>query len=125
MLTDALMPCAFQRGGRQVGGLDRCGLRGGDGVGMTDVVKDMGGTELVKLQKRLLRARDTMAIERRRDTVARVKKAVIAPLRDRFTIELTEGGSLDAMGSILDHECQITPRWRPGRQYLQALVPRA
>jgi uncharacterized protein YxjI len=74
----------------------------------TVVVKDMGGTELVKLQKRLLRARDTMAIERGRDTVARVKKAVIAPLRDRFTIELTEGGSLEAMGSILDHEYQIT-----------------
>jgi uncharacterized protein YxjI len=63
---------------------------------------------LVKLQKRLLRARDTMAIERGRDTVARVKKAVIAPLRDRFTIELTKGGSLEAMGSILDQEYQIT-----------------
>jgi uncharacterized protein YxjI len=40
--------------------------------------------------------------------VARVKKAIIAPLRDRFTIELAGGGSLEAQGNILDHEYQIT-----------------
>jgi uncharacterized protein YxjI len=49
-----------------------------------------------------------MAIERGGDTVARVKKAIIAPLRDRFTIELAGGGSLEAQGNILDHEYQIT-----------------
>jgi uncharacterized protein YxjI len=74
----------------------------------TVVIKDRDGNELVKLQKRLLRARDTMAIERGGDKVATVKKAIIAPLRDRFTVELAEGGSLEAQGSILDHEYQIT-----------------
>jgi hypothetical protein len=29
-------------------------------------------------------------------------------LRDRFTVELAGGGSLEAQGSILDHEYQIT-----------------
>jgi uncharacterized protein YxjI len=74
----------------------------------TVLIKDRTGNELVKLQKRLLRARHTMAIERGGDTVARVKKAIIAPLRDRFTIELAGGGSLEALGNILDHEYQIT-----------------
>src|SRR5918998_5430860 len=74
----------------------------------TVLIKDRDGNELVKLQKRLLRARNTMAIERGRDTVATVKKAIIAPLRDRFTIELAGGSSLEAQGNILDHEYQIT-----------------
>src|SRR5215213_5126463 len=50
----------------------------------TVLIKDRGGNELVKLQKRLLRARDTMAIEHGGDKIATVKKAIIAPLRDRF-----------------------------------------
>ena len=74
----------------------------------TVVIKDAGGNELLRLQKRLLRARDTMAIERGGEKIATVKKAVIAPLRDRFTIELAEGTSLEAQGSILDHEYQIS-----------------
>jgi uncharacterized protein YxjI len=74
----------------------------------TVVIKDTDGNELVKLQKRLLRARDTMAIERGGDKVATVKKAIIDPLRDRFTVELAGGGSLEAQGNILDHEYQIT-----------------
>jgi uncharacterized protein YxjI len=74
----------------------------------TVVIKDRDGNELAKLQKRLLRARDTMAIERGGDKVATVKKAIIAPLRDRFTIELAGGGSLEAQGNIVAHEYQIT-----------------
>jgi uncharacterized protein YxjI len=74
----------------------------------TVVIKDTDGKELFKLQKRLLRARDTMAIERGGDKVATVRKAIIAPLRDRFTIDLADGGSLEAQGNILDHEYQIT-----------------
>jgi uncharacterized protein YxjI len=74
----------------------------------TIVFKDAGGTELLRLQKRLLRARDTMAIHRGDDKVAEVRKAIIAPLRDRFTIDLEAGGQLDAEGDILDHEYQIS-----------------
>ena len=74
----------------------------------TVVVKDANGRELYKLKKRLLRARDTMAIERDDDKVATVRKALITPLRDRFTVDLEEGGNLDVEGDILDHEYQIT-----------------
>ena len=74
----------------------------------TIVIKDAHGNELLKLQKRLLRARDTMAIERGGDKVATVKKALITPLRDRFTVELEDGGRLEVEGDILDHEYQVT-----------------
>jgi uncharacterized protein YxjI len=72
----------------------------------TVVIKDTSGNELIKLQKRLLRARDTMAIERGGERLATVRKAIIDPLRDRFTIDLASGGSLQAQGDILDHEYQ-------------------
>ena len=74
----------------------------------TVIIKDADGKELLKLQKRLLRARDTMAIERGDDKVATVKKALVTPLRDRFTVDLEDGGRLDVDGNILDHEYQIT-----------------
>jgi uncharacterized protein YxjI len=74
----------------------------------TVIIKNAGGDELLKLQKRLLRARDTMAIERGNDKVATVKKALITPLRDRFTVELEGGGELAVEGNLLDHEYQIT-----------------
>ena len=74
----------------------------------TVYIKDTHGTELIKLQKRLLRARDTMAIERGDERVATVRNAIIDPLRDRFTIDLASGGSMQAQGNILDHEYQIT-----------------
>ena len=74
----------------------------------TVVIRDARGNELFKIQKRLLRARDTMAIERDGDKVATVKKALITPLRDRFAVELEDGGRLDVEGDILDHEYQVT-----------------
>ena len=74
----------------------------------TVVIKDAAGNELLKLQKRLLRARDTMAIERGDDKVATVRKALITPLRDRFTVELEGGGRLEVEGNILDHEYQVS-----------------
>jgi uncharacterized protein YxjI len=74
----------------------------------TVLIKDAHGEELFKLQKRLLRARDTMAIERGGDKIATIKKALITPLRDRFTVDLEDGGRLEVEGDILDHEYQIT-----------------
>jgi uncharacterized protein YxjI len=74
----------------------------------TVIIKNAAGEELLKLKKRLLRARDTMAIERGNDKVATVKKALVTPLRDRFTVELEGGGELAVEGNLLDHEYQIT-----------------
>jgi uncharacterized protein YxjI len=73
----------------------------------TFILESPSGEELFKIQERKLRIRDTMKIERDGDTVATVKKALITPLRDRFAIELEDGGELSAKGNIVDHEYEI------------------
>ncbi len=73
----------------------------------TFILKSAAGDDLYKIQERKLRIHDTMAIERDGDTVATIKKALITPLRDRFSIDLEAGGELDAKGNIVDHEYAI------------------
>jgi uncharacterized protein YxjI len=73
----------------------------------TFILKSTSGEELFKIQEKKFRIRDTMEVERDDETVATVKKALITPLRDRFAIELGEGGELSAKGNIVDHEFKI------------------
>jgi uncharacterized protein YxjI len=73
----------------------------------TFVLEDRSGKELFKIQEKKLRIRGTMEVERDGDTVATIKKALITPLRDRFSIELDDGGELSAKGNIVDHEYEI------------------
>jgi uncharacterized protein YxjI len=82
-------------------------------VRSTFILESSVGEELFKIQERKLRVRDTMAIERDGDTVATVKKAMITPLRDRYSIELAQGGELSAKGNVVDHEWEIE---REGRK---------
>jgi uncharacterized protein YxjI len=56
----------------------------------------------------MLRIKDSMAIEDAEgDKIAEVKKALIAPLRDRWTVKIRNGPDLDVQGNILDHEYEI------------------
>ncbi len=73
----------------------------------TFVLESPSGEELFKIQEKKLHIRDTMKIERNGDTVATVKKALITPLHDRFSIEIEDGGELSAKGNIVDHEYEI------------------
>jgi uncharacterized protein YxjI len=71
--------------------------------------KDMRGNVLCQIQERMLRIKDVMAIEDGRgQKVAEVKKALITPLRDRWTVKIRDGADLDVQGNILDHEYEIT-----------------
>jgi uncharacterized protein YxjI len=65
------------------------------------------GGELYKIQEKKLTIRDKMEIERGGATVATVKKALITPLRDRFSIEVEGGEDMEAKGNIVDHEYKI------------------
>jgi len=76
-------------------------------VRSTFILESPSGEELFKIQEKKLHIRDTMEIERDGDTVATIKKALITPLRDRFSIELEDGGELSAKGNIVDHEFEI------------------
>ena len=73
----------------------------------TFVLQSPSGDELFKIQERELRIRDTMKVERDSDTVATVKKALVTPFRDRFTVQLEAGGELSAKGNVVDHEFEI------------------
>ena len=76
-------------------------------VRSTFILESPSGEELFKIQEKELRVRDTMNIEHDGDTVATVKKALITPFRDRFSIDLEAGGELSAKGNVVDHEFEI------------------
>jgi uncharacterized protein YxjI len=77
------------------------------------------GEELFKVREKKLRLRDTMDIERSGHTAATIKEALVAPLRDRFAIEVKDGGELSAKGNVVDYEyerdgqkiAEISKRW--------------
>jgi uncharacterized protein YxjI len=73
----------------------------------TFILEDTDGDELLRIREKKLRVRDTMELERRGETVATVKKALVSPLRDRFAIHLERGGELSAKGNVVDHEYEI------------------
>jgi uncharacterized protein YxjI len=59
------------------------------------------------IQKKIVSIRDTMEIERDGRGVATVTKALLAPLRERFSIDVADGGDMEASGNIVDHEYSI------------------
>ncbi len=74
----------------------------------TLVFEDRQNQELCKIQERMLRLKDTMEIEGATgERLAMVKKALIAPLRDRWVVKIGEGPDLDVQGNILDHAYTI------------------
>jgi uncharacterized protein YxjI len=75
-------------------------------VRQTFVIEDADGNEVAKIQERKLSVRDKMKIERGGDSLATVKKALVG-LRDRFSIDLENGGELKAKGNIVDHEYEV------------------
>lgn len=70
--------------------------------------EDAQGNVGARIQERMLRVRDTMAIEGATgETVAVIKKAIVTPLRDRWTVKVGDGPDLKVQGNILDHEYTI------------------
>ena len=74
----------------------------------TLILQDANGTELFKIQARVVRVRDTMEIENAAgQTVATVKKAMITPLRERWSVDVVNGHGYEVQGNIVDHEYTI------------------
>jgi uncharacterized protein YxjI len=77
-------------------------------VRKTLVIEDPQGNELAKIQDRPVHVRDVMEVEGPDgSSLATVKKAMITPLRDRFSIDVAGGAELSAHGNIVDHEFEI------------------
>ena len=73
----------------------------------TLVLEDPSGAEVFKIQEKKLHIHDTMEIERDGRTVAKIQKALITPLRDRFKVDVEDGEDMEAKGNIVDHEYTI------------------
>jgi uncharacterized protein YxjI len=73
----------------------------------TLVLETPARDEVLTIQKKILSIRDAMEIQRNGETVATVKKALLAPLRERFSIEVEDGEDMEANGNIVDHEYEI------------------
>jgi len=70
--------------------------------------EDAHGNVLCKIQERKLRVKDSMEVEDAHGhQVAMVKKALISPVRDRFTVKIKNGPDLEVKGNILQHEYTI------------------
>ena len=73
----------------------------------TLVLESPSGEELFTIQEKKLSVRDRMDIERGGNRVATIKKALITPLRDRYSIDVEDGEDMEAKGNIVDHEFKI------------------
>jgi len=74
-------------------------------VRSTLIFEDRNGQELCKIQEKMARVRDTMDIEGSNGTPnASVKKAMITPVRERYTLNIAGGPDIEIQGNILSHE---------------------
>ncbi len=70
--------------------------------------EDAHGNTLCQIQEKMVRVKDSMEVEDANGKqVAMVKKALISPLRDRWTVKIKDGPDLDVKGNILNHEYSI------------------
>ena len=73
----------------------------------TLILQTPAGADLYKIQEKKLSIRDKMEIERDGSTVATIKKAIVSPIPDRYSIEVEGGEELSAKGNVVDHEYEI------------------
>ena len=69
--------------------------------------KDMQGNELLAIQEKVMRIKDTYSIYRKGNEFATVKKVLITPLRQRFDVHVAGAENMEVEGNILDHEYEI------------------
>jgi uncharacterized protein YxjI len=75
----------------------------------TLILEDPQGREVAKIQERVMRVKDSMEVEDADgNRIALIKKALISPLRDRWSVEIGGGPDLDVQGNIVDHEYTFT-----------------
>ncbi len=69
--------------------------------------QDPSGNDLYEIQERMARVRDTMAITRGGQKVAEVRKALVAPARERLDVKIEGGQDMTVQGNLVDHEYEI------------------
>lgn len=72
------------------------------------IIRDMVGNEVASVQRRLIALRPTYEISRAGQELATVRKHLISPFVDRFTIDVPGPDDLHITGSLFEHEYTIT-----------------
>ncbi len=94
----------IEKGGQKVYKVDGKALRVRD----TLKFKDRKGNVLCQIQEKKVRVKDSMEVEGPGgEKLAVIKKAIISPVRDRYTVKIKSGPDLEVQGNILDHEYTI------------------
>ncbi len=71
-------------------------------------IEDTQGNHLCRIQTRVMHIRDTMVIESPDgEEMAKVHKALITPLRERWKVDVADGTEMEVQGNILDHEYDL------------------
>lgn len=73
----------------------------------TLIMRDLNGNEVATVRRRLLSLRPTYEITRQGQEVAEVRKKLISPFVDRFTIDIPGPDDMTMVGSLLEHEFTI------------------
>jgi len=74
----------------------------------TLLFKTLDGQERYRLQEKVVRVRDTMNLYGPDGRViAEIHKALVTPVRQRYTMNVNDQGSLETRGNILQHEFTI------------------
>jgi uncharacterized protein YxjI len=71
------------------------------------ILKDAQGNEVATIQEKVMHSKDTNSMYRDGKEFATVKKALVAPLRQRFDVHVAAGKDLEAHGNIVNHEYEI------------------
>ena len=63
-------------------------------IRQTFVLEDSSGAEVATIRKKLVALRDTMDVEHGGQVVARVRRAMFSPFRQRFNVDVAGGPEL-------------------------------
>ena len=72
------------------------------------IIRDRSGNEVASVHRRLLALLPTYEISRAGQELATVRKHLISPFVDRFTVDLPGPDDLYITGSLFEHEYTIT-----------------
>ncbi len=72
-------------------------------IRQTLIFENPQGQELAAIREKMLAVKDSMTIERNGQPFATIKKALISPVRDRYTVT-APSGEMEVKGNIVDHE---------------------
>lgn len=73
----------------------------------TLIIREPGGAEVARVERQLIAIRPTYHIKRQGEELAEVRKKLISPFVDRYTIDIPGPDDLSVTGSLLEHEYTI------------------